>query len=112
MRKEDIQRLRELEQEKFKRILQRTVSKEELYITALDYNDEIIILRGKIKEISETGIIVIINPDRAERDGEIFQLIDLVALKTVIFTLTKSEEEIMEFLDIIRDEEEDEYYKD
>lgn len=112
MRKDDIERLLELEQEKLKRMLQRPVSKDELYITALDYNDEIVIIRGKIKEISQTGIIVVINPDRAERDGEIFQLLDLVALKMVIFTLTKSEDEILEFLEINRDEEDDNYYKD
>lgn len=113
MNKKDIERLWELEQEKLKRIHQRMISKDELYITALDYNDEIIILRSIIRELSETGIIVIINPDRAEKDGEILQLIDLISLKMVIFTLDESEEQILGLLEIIEEDEEDkdEFYE-
>ena len=105
MKKSDIERLRELELEKNKRILQRMIAKEDLYITALDYNDEIVIIRSKIIEMSDTGIIVVINPDRAEKDGEKFQLLDLVALKMVIFTLAESEEEILELLEIMEEPE-------
>ena len=105
MRKSDIERLRELELEKNKRILQRVIAKEDLYITALDYNDEIVIIRSKIREMSDTGIIVVINPDRAEKDGERFKLLDLVALKMVIFTLAESEEEILELLEIMEEPE-------
>ena len=105
MRKSDIERLRELELEKNKRILQRVIAKEDLYITALDYSDEIVIIRSKIREMSDTGIIVVINPDRAEKDGERFQLLDLVVLKMVIFTLADSEEEILELLEIMEEPE-------
>ncbi len=105
MKKSDIERLRELEQEKLKRIHQRMVSKEDLYLTALDYSDEIVIIRSKIREMSDTGIIVITNPDRAEKDGEQFQLLDLVTLKMAIFTLAESEEEILELLEIIEEPE-------
>ncbi len=112
MRKSDIERLSELEQEKLKGIYERKINQDELYITALDYNDEIIILRGKIKELSDTGIIVIINPDRAEKNGEILELIDLVSLKMVIFTYKQSEEEILELLEIEEEVEEDNYYKE
>ena len=105
MKKSDIEQLRELELEKNKRILQRMIAKEDLYITALDYNDEIVISRSKIREMSDTGVIVVINPDRAEKDGERFQLLDLVALKMVIFTLAESEEEILELLEIMEEPE-------
>lgn len=105
MKKSDIERLRELELEENKRILQRMIAKEDLYITALDYSDEIVIIRSKIREMSDTGIIVVINPDRAEKDGERFQLLDLVALKMVIFTLAESEEEILELLEIMEEPE-------
>jgi len=105
MKKSDIERLRELELEENKRILQRMIAKEDLYITALDFSDEIVIIRSKIREMSDTGIIVVINPDRAEKDGERFQLLDLVALKMVIFTLAESEEEILEFLEIMEEPE-------
>ena len=107
MKKSDIERLRELEQEKLKRIHQRMIAKEDLYITALDYSDEIVIIRSKIREMSDTGIIVVINPDRADKDGERFQLLDLVALKMVIFTLEESEEEILELLEILEEPEKD-----
>ncbi len=105
MRKTDIERLWELEVEKNKRVHQEMVSKDDLYITALDYNDEIIILRSKIQELTETGIIVIINPDRAKKDGEIYQLLDLNALKLVIFTYKLSEDEILELLEVVESDE-------
>lgn len=105
MKKSDIERLWELEQEKLKRIHQRMISKDDLYITALDYSDEIVIIRSKIREMSDTGIIIVINPDRADKDGERFQLIDLVALKTVFFTLEESEEEILELIEIVEEPE-------
>jgi len=105
MNKTDIEQLWELEVAKVKRILETPISHEELYITALDYSDEIVILRSKIESISESGIIVIVNPDRAEQDGELFQLISLNALKTVIFTHKSiSEEEILDELDIEEEE--------
>lgn len=112
LHKKDIERLWELELEKFKRIHQRTFSKEELYITALDYTDDTIILRSKIAELTDTGIIVVTNPDRAERDGEIYHLIELTSLKMVIFTFNQSEDEILELLEIIDEEEEGEGEED
>ncbi|MHA1263940.1 MAG: hypothetical protein ACTSRS_01775 [Candidatus Helarchaeota archaeon] len=114
MKKSDIERLIELETEKLKRIHGRSFSEKELYITALDYNDEIIILRSKIQHLSESGIIVVINPDRAEKDGEIYQLIDLLTLKMIIFTYDKSEDEILELLEIVEEsetDEKDEFYE-
>lgn len=107
MKKADIERLLELEQEKLKRTQGRNVGKDEFFITAIDYQDEIIILRGKIREMSESGIIVVMNPDRAERDGELFELIDILTLKMVIFTINKSEEDILELLEIEGEEEEE-----
>ena len=118
MNKTDIEQLWELEVTKAKRILSTPVSNEELYFTALDYSDEIVILRSRIESISETGIIVVANPDRAEQDGELFQLVSLNALKTVIFTHKSiSEEEILDELEIeeeeeAEDEEEDEIIDD
>ncbi|HUY00453.1 MAG TPA: hypothetical protein VMV49_12915 [Candidatus Deferrimicrobium sp.] len=108
MQKDDIERLWDLEAEKNKRLFKKEVSQDELHFTALDYNDEIIILRSKIQGISETGIIVIINPDRAEKDGELFQLIDLASLKLAIFTYNLSEEVILELLEIVEEPEESE----
>ncbi len=112
MRKSDIERLWELECEKYKRMHQRSFSKDELYITALDFNDEIVIIRSKIEEISESGIIVIINPDRANKDGELYQLIDLLSLKLVIFTHGRSEDEILELLEIVEEAEDLDYDED
>jgi hypothetical protein len=106
MNKIDIEQLWELEAAKVKRILNTPVSNEELYFTALDYSDEIVILRSRIESISDSGIIVVANPDRVEQDGELYQLVSLNALKTVIFTYKSiSEEEILDELEI---EEEDE----
>ena len=108
MQKSDIERLWELEVAKVKRIHQKEISKGDLYITALDYNDEIIILRSKIEALSDTGIIVIANPDRAEKDGEIYQLLDLDCLKLVIFSYDLTEDAIMELLEIEEEIEEEE----
>ena len=112
MRKSDIERLWELETIKYKQKFQRMVSHDELYITALDYNDEIIILRSKIKELTETGIITITNPDRAEKDGELYELLDLNCLKLVIFTYDLSEDAIIELLEIVEEPEEEEFFED
>ena len=111
MDKSDIEELWELELEKNKR-LQHKISKDELYFTALDFYDEIIIIRSKIKKLSDTGVIVIINPDRAEKDGELYQLIALDALKMAIFTFNLSEDEILELLEIIEEPIEAEYDED
>jgi hypothetical protein len=105
MKKSDIERLLELEQEKLKRIHGRTFEEGEFHLTALDYNDEIIIIRSRIREISDSGIIVVTNPDRADRDGELYQLIDLMCLKMVIFTHDKTEEEVLELLEILEEPE-------
>lgn len=109
MQKADIEQLWELEIAKSKRILQTPISNDEVYITALDYSDEIIIIRSKIESISETGIIFVINPDRAARDGELYQLVALNALKLVVFThKSVSEADIEEQLDIVEEVEEEE----
>ncbi|MHA1357602.1 MAG: hypothetical protein ACTSRC_05800 [Candidatus Helarchaeota archaeon] len=107
MQKRDIELLWELEASKQKRLHQRMISKEDLHITALDYNDEIIIIRSKIKELTDTGIIVITNPDRAEKDGELYELLDLNALKLVIFTFSLTEANILALLEVSDDENED-----
>lgn len=112
MRKDDIERLWELEVDKSKRIHQRMIDKDELFLTALDYNDEVIILRSKIKDISETGIIVVTNPDRAEKNGELLELYDILSLKMVIFTLDLSEDEIIELLDIEEEPEDEDFIVD
>ena len=117
MLKKDIERLAELEIEKIKRILHKMVSKDELHISALDYNDEILILRSKIEELSEDGITVIANPDRAEKDGELYQLFDIHAIKMVIFTYNLAENAILDLLEIEEEEEEEaemdsEYYEE
>ena len=110
MHKSDIERLLDLEIEKYKRVFQQKVENDDLYITALDYNDEVIILRCKIQNLSDTGIIVIANPDRADKDGELYQLHDLLSLKMVIFTLDLTEEEILELIEIEEEESEDNIY--
>jgi hypothetical protein len=109
MQKADIEQLWDLEVTKSKRIFQTPVSNDEVYITALDYSDEIIILRSKIESISETGIIIIVNPDRAARDGELYQLVALNALKLVVFThKSVSEADIEDQLDIAEEDEAEE----
>jgi hypothetical protein len=106
MDKNDIERLWGLVVKKNERIHKKKIEQDELHFTALDFNDEIIILRSKIQDLSDTGIIVIINPDRADKDGELFQLIDLTSLKLAIFTYNLSEEAILELLEIVEESEE------
>ncbi|MDD1778801.1 MAG: hypothetical protein LUQ65_11620 [Candidatus Helarchaeota archaeon] len=109
MQKADIEQLWDLEVAKSKRIFQTPVSNDEVYITALDYSDEIVIVRSKIESISETGIILVVNPDRAARDGELYQLVALNALKLVMFThKSVSEADIEEQLDIVEEDEAEE----
>ena len=113
MKKSDIERLWELEIKKIERIEKKEIPKEDVYVTALDFNDEIIIIRSQIKELSDTGIIVIANPDRADKDGEIFILLDLNSIKMMIFTQKSiTEENILEFLDIIEEADEGEFSVD
>ncbi len=113
MRKSDIELLWELEVEKYKRLQHRQISKNDLHITALDFNDEIVIIRSTVKELTDTGIIVISNPDRADKDGELYELLDLMALKLVIFTYQLSEDAILALLEVPEDESEEfEYIED
>lgn len=109
MRKSDIERLWELEVENVKATEQKSISKDDLFLTALDFNDEIIIIRSKIKDLSDTSIIIITNPDRADKDGAPLQFIDLLALKLVILTYKLHEEGILELLETEKETEMIEY---